>query len=225
MRNFARACRDWGRPVIIRFAHEMNLARYHWGVEPKAYGPESPRIYQEMFRHVVRLFKREGADNALFAFCPNAESNPHPRWHGASWNQASAYYPGHAYVDILGMDGYNWGLSQTKAKQGWDSRWQSFGQIFGPLHKELTGLASGKPMAVFETSCAPIGGHREEWVKAALNTLDEWRVQALVWFQVKKEVDWRLTPEADAGALKNLAERARCPGPWPPAAYSSKERR
>lgn len=225
LRGFAAACRDWGKPMIMRFAHEMNLARYHWGGGAKEYGPDSPSIYREMFSYVVRLFKREGAGNVLFAFCPNAESNPHPPWHGAHWNRASAYYPGHDYVDILGMDGYNWGLSQTKAKQGWDSRWQSFEQIFGPLRVELTRLAPGKPLLVFETSSARLGGGREQWVKEALSVMHKWRVRAVIWFQVKKEVDWRLTPEADAEALKALAAETKCDGPWLPVGYSSMERK
>jgi beta-mannanase len=203
----------------------MNLARYHWGGGAKDYGPDSPRIYQEMFRYVVRLFRREKADNVLFAFCPNAESNPHPQWHEADWNRASAYYPGHDFVDVLGMDGYNWGLSQTKDKQGWDSRWQSFAQIFGPLRDELALLAPGKPLLVFETSSARLGGERVNWVKSALAVMHEWRVQAVVWFQVKKEVDWRLTPKADTGALKALAAKTKCAGPWLPTGYSSKDRK
>jgi mannan endo-1,4-beta-mannosidase len=223
--GFAKACRDWGKPLIMRFAHEMNLARYHWGGEAKDYGPDSPRIYQEMFRYVVRSFKREGAGNVLFVFCPNAESNPHPTWHGADWNRASAYYPGHDYVDVLGMDGYNWGLSQTKAKQGWDSRWQRFEQIFGPLRDELTRLAPGKPLLVFETSSARMGGQRVKWVKEALAVMHKWQVQAVVWFQVKKEVDWRLMPETDAGALRALAAETKCAGPWLPSGYSSSERK
>ena len=117
LRAFARAAQQWGRPFIIRFAHEMNLIRYHWGSTRKDYGPASPGIYGKIFRYVVEIFRQEGANNVVWAFCPNAESQPHPRWDGAKWNRASDFYPGDAYVDLLGMDGYNWGTTQTKKKK------------------------------------------------------------------------------------------------------------
>lgn len=30
--EFARQTKSWGRPLIIRFGHEMNIARYHWRI-------------------------------------------------------------------------------------------------------------------------------------------------------------------------------------------------
>ncbi|MBK1646420.1 hypothetical protein CKO25_17565 [Thiocapsa imhoffii] len=118
LRTWARAARDSGQPVLVRFAHEMNLARYHWGSDAQGYGPETPARYRAMFRYVVERFREEGADNVLFVFCPNAESVPHPLWDGAIWNTASAYYPGDDVVDLLGFDGYNWGTTQTLAEHG-----------------------------------------------------------------------------------------------------------
>ncbi len=210
--GFARAAAAWGRPLIVRLAHEMNLARYHWGTEADRYGPGSPAIYRRMHRYVVDLCRREGARNLLWAFCPNAEPNPHPRWHNASWNTSAAYYPGPDYVDIMGMDGYNWGTTQTKARQGWDSRWQSFRQTFGELRDELSALAPEKPLIVFETASAGQGGERANWLREALGDAAVWRIRALVWFQVDKEVDWRLLKDRDGSALELLGQAARCQG-------------
>ena len=58
----------WGKPVIIRFAHEMNLNEYHWGTLEAEYGQKSPEIYIKMFRYVVQFFKDEKVDNVLWAF-------------------------------------------------------------------------------------------------------------------------------------------------------------
>jgi len=212
--SFAQAAREWGRPFIIRFAHEMNLARYHWGTTRQAYGPESPGLYRKMFRYLVELFRREGANNALWSFCPNAESQPHPRWDGAVWNRAAAYYPGNDYVDILGMDGYNWGTTQTREKHGWQSRWLSFTQIFDPLDKELKDLAPRKPLLVFETASAALGGQRSQWVREAVACLDRWEISAVTWFQVKKEVDWRLIRERDNKAIEPFRPGTLCGPDW-----------
>lgn len=74
--GFARAARDTGRPLLLRFGHEMNLARYHWGTTAQAYGPGSPDLFRRMFRHVHQRFRNQGAANVCFVFCPNAEPLP-----------------------------------------------------------------------------------------------------------------------------------------------------
>jgi len=196
--EFARRSRTWGKPFLVRFAHEMNLERYHWGTTRDQYGPESPGLYRKMFRHVVSLFRQVGAHNALWVFCPNAESVPNP-YHDltALWNRAGHYYPGDSWVDLLGMDGYNWGTSQVRELNGWDSRWQGFEEIFSPLHMELRGLAPDKPIFVLETASVAVGGDRVQWLREALETAAHWGVAGLVWFQVDKDCDWRIQRGGD----------------------------
>jgi hypothetical protein len=196
--EFAGKARGWGRPFMIRFAHEMNLERYHWGTTREAYGPKSPDLYVKMFRHVVSLFRQAGAQNALWVFCPNAESLPNASFAPpALWNRVRDYYPGDSWVDILGMDGYNWGTSQVGAVDGWDSRWQSFEEIFSPLWRELRGLAPYKPIVVFETASVGEGGDRLGWIREAFETMRRWNIKGIVWFQVRKDCDWRINREGD----------------------------
>lgn len=200
LRDFAEHARRWGRPFLIRFAHEMNLDRYHWGTDRGGYGPESPQIYQRMFRYVVESFRRFGAYNVRWAFCPNAESVPYGD-PSAVWNRPEAYYPGDDVVDVLGMDGYNWGMTKTREKDGWQSRWQTFGEIFENLYRSLTRLAPEKPVWVFETGSMNAGGDRTAWLREALSLAREWRLSGICWFQVDKEVDWRLDIRRDAEAV------------------------
>lgn len=216
LKAFARAVRRWHNPLIIRFAHEMNVQRYHWGTIRQAFGPRSPEIYRRMFCHLVDLFRREGADNVLWAFSPNAESIPNPAHDpGAEWNEVFRYYPGTTFVDLLGMDGYNWGTTQNLQKSGWISRWQTFEEIFASLYKALRALAPEKPLLVFETAAARQGGERAAWVRDMLVTLERWQARGLIWFQADKETDWRLTAAADRGALELIRSHlACCPQSW-----------
>jgi mannan endo-1,4-beta-mannosidase len=212
---FARQAAAWGQPLIIRLAHEMNLKRYHWGTDQEHYGPRSPAIYQQLFHYVVDFFRKEGAHKVLWAFCPNAESLPNPaRDPAASWNQARNYYPGDDYVDLLGMDGYNWGTTQIREKNGWQSRWQSFQEIFAPLYQELLELAPRKPLLVFETASASRGGEKDAWIKDALPVLRSWKVQALIWFQVNKEVDWRLQTGREQSSLQIFRHQSETAPQW-----------
>jgi mannan endo-1,4-beta-mannosidase len=200
---FAREAAAWGHPLLIRFAHEMNLSRYHWGTAPAAYGPAGPLQYQVMWRHVVEVFRRTGAANVRWAFAPNCESVPGPGA-GATWNTARAYYPGHDYVDVLGMDGYNWGDTQKPERNGWRSSWRSFGDTFRALRDELRALAPGKPLYVFETASAPTGGDKAAWLAEMTTTASAWGLAGVVWFEVSKEVDWRLRTGVPAAALEPL---------------------
>ena len=191
--GFAKQAASWDRPFMIRFAHEMNIARYHWGTKKSGYGTESPDIYKRMFQYVSTMFQKAGAQNVLWVFCPNSESVPNASYDPhASWNRIEDYYPGDKYVDVLGIDGYNWGTTQTRAKIGWDSQWKEFAAIFHPAWEKLRQLAPDKPIFVFETASVKQGGDKGLWIKNAFETARAWKLNGLVWFQVKKEYDWRI---------------------------------
>lgn len=190
---FANRIKSLEGPVLVRFAHEMNLSRYHWGGSRDEYGPESPQRYIKMFRHVRTIFNKQDTHNAFFVFCPNNESLPNAKFDSdAEWNRARNYYPGDQYVDILGMDGYNWGTSQTIKEHGWQSRWLPFERIFADIFKELKKINSKKPLYVFETSSVNQGGDRGAWIKNAFVVAEKWGIDGLIWFHANKEEDWRL---------------------------------
>lgn len=215
LKDFARHARQWERPFLIRFAHEMNLDRYHWGTDRKRYSPESPQLYRKMFRYVVERFRHEGAINVRWVFCPNAESVPHGSYHSTSaWNRPEAYYPGGDIVDILGMDGYNWGKTKTKDKDGWESRWQSFREIFEPLYRNLKRLAPEKPILIFETASVTNGGDRTAWLREALTVVGEWELSGVCWFQADKEADWRLDIRRDAQSVGNVRRATSAAQAW-----------
>ncbi len=209
--SFAAGVKQWKRPVMIRFAHEMNLERYHWGGTIEDYGPESPERYIKMFRYVVNAFRDAGADNALWVFCPNAESVPDISFDpAASWNRIEAYFPGDAYVDILGVDGYNWGTTRTVSDHGWQSHWRSFRDIFEDALKRLKALSPEKPILVFETACAGDGGDKISWITEAVQTAVEWGLMGLVWFQADKEADWRINSTGDYSYVPVIRSATSC---------------
>ena len=204
---FAGEARRFGKPLVVRLAHEMNLARYHWFVAPEDYGPASPTLYREVFRYVAAKLRAGGAGNVLLAFCPNVESVPGPgNAPDAVWNSAAAWWPGHDVVDLLGMDGYNWGTFYRKQSHGWDSSWKDFAAIFAPLRQELRGLAPDKPLLVFETASTDNGGDKDAWAADAARTAAQWGIRSMLWFDVRKEQDWRFPRHGKAAeVLRGLA--------------------
>ena len=55
LRSFAVSVRDFGKPVVIGFGHEINATWYSWGYEHA-----SPRTFVAAWRHIVRLFRAQG---------------------------------------------------------------------------------------------------------------------------------------------------------------------
>jgi len=177
IRTFAKSAKEWGKPFMIRLAHEMNLRTYHWAVSQDAYNEQSPECYKAMFRYIVNIFKEENADNVFFVFCPNVVSVP-----DTQWNMAKNYYPGDDCIDIFGMDGYNW-------ENNPDTQKQSFKELFKPLYAELKNLNPTLPIFVFETAAVV---NKEKWLQECFTTAEEWSLSGILWFQVDKEFDWRL---------------------------------
>lgn len=197
--------KQWQKPIIVRFAHEMNLEKYHWGFESKEeFGSQAPDIYIKMFRYVVSFFKKKEVTNILWVFCPNVDSVPNEKW-----NRASQYYPGDEFVDILGMDGYNWAVSPEIAdsrRLTWQSPWRSFESTFYPLYQELKALSHDKPIIVFETSSAqrPLLPNTSEWIKDAIKVAKTWKILGIIWFQVNKEEDWRINQNEDYSYVDDI---------------------
>ena len=59
--------------------------------------------------------------------------------------------PAREYVDVLSLDGYNWGSKHPEY-----GGWQSFEQIFGDAYKRLTKLGP-QPIWIAEVGSAPAG--------------------------------------------------------------------
>lgn len=201
----ADEAKQWQKPIIIRFAHEMNLERYHWGIEKKEeFGPQAGDIYIKMFQYIVTFFRNRNVSNVLWAFCPNVDSMPNKEW-----NNVMKYYPGHAYVDILGMDGYNWAITAEVAENknlSWQSPWYTFEELFYPLYRQLKTISRSKPIIIFETSTAdrPLFPTKSEWIKEAIRVAEKWKILGIIWFQATKEEDWRINLNNDVTHVEKI---------------------
>jgi hypothetical protein len=190
------------QPVIIRLGHEMNLEKYHWGVSEKDYTNKAPDAYKKMFIYIVDYFRKNDIENVFFAFCPNAESVPN-----LSWNQIKNYYPGNEYIDILGIDGYNFGNCATLENVGWDSTWKSFKEIFENVYNELRELSLIKPIIIFETASTSKGGNKTLWLKEAIESAEKLGISCINWFEHNKECDWKITKDQTPVLKKYFSDK------------------
>jgi hypothetical protein len=99
---WAQAVKASGRPVYIRYAHEMNSTTYPWSVDPAN--------YVAAWRHIYNIFQSVGATNAKFVFAVNADTYETPTQWCAGWQQ---YWPGAQYVNAVGMTTIQFGGVKT----------------------------------------------------------------------------------------------------------------
>lgn len=186
IRAFARDAKEYGQPMWVRPLHEMNSNWYPWGGTVNG---NSPDDYAPAFRHIVEIFRSEGATNVSFVWCPNNESVPN-----TAANGIAAYFPGDAYVDVVGLDGYNFGSSFS-----WSS-WRSFSDLFTGSYATVTRLST-RPVVICETGCSTAGGNKSAWLAQMFSALSTSfpRVTGVVWFNTHAECDWRI--ESDTAAL------------------------
>lgn len=191
---WADALAKWGARVYLRFAHEANGTWYPWSVTAGT----DPRDYVHAWRHAHKIFTAKGAHNVTWVWAPNISfpgSTP-----------MDELYPGDDVVDVVGLDGYNWGTSQP-----W-SHWIAPDDLFGPSLGEVNAIAPGKPVVITEVGSADAGGDKPQWIRALLDFVRaEPSVRAFIWFDHDKEADWRLasTPESAAAFADALGRKYR----------------
>ena len=167
IRTWAASVKAYGKPFWLRFAWEMNGDWYAWGQQPAA--------YIAAWRHFHDVVVAAGATNVTWLWCPNLDVGPNP---------LAAYYPGDAYVDWMGLDGYNKGSPST-----------SFTSLYQSSYDQLVSLSS-KPIAIAEVASLEYAdGVKASWITDALGSAlptEFPQIKAFVWF------NWRFY-ETDNG--------------------------
>jgi Glycosyl hydrolase family 26 len=169
----AAVAKSWGGTLMVRFAHEMNGAWYPWGA-----GTSTPETYLAAWRHIVALFRGDGADNVKWVWSPYVQ--------GKGKNPISPYFPGDEWIDYVALDGYNWGSA--------NGTWQSLESVFSASYSLVTQL-SAKPVIIAETSSSETGGDKAAWIRAGfMSAIPQSfpRVSAVIWFDETHEDDWRI---------------------------------
>ncbi len=90
-------------PVIFRPWHEMNGAWFWWG--GKSCTPEEYISLYTMTHH--KLAGRYGCDNVVWAYSPNV-----------GYDDYRKYYPGDQYVDLVGVDIYEFDKDNAAYQRG-----------------------------------------------------------------------------------------------------------
>ena len=172
-----------GSPLMVRFGHEFNGNWYPWGT---ANNNNDPTVFVKAYQHVHDLVVAAGATNVQWIWAFNNGSSP-----GEPWNDPSLAYPGSAYVDWVGIDGYNWGFGPS-----WDptaDHWSSFNTVVSSAYQAARTIAPNKPIMVSEYASTEDGGDKAAWIKdmdAQLQSGAYPDLKLLTYFDVNKEEPW-----------------------------------
>ena len=185
IRARAAGARTLGR-FFLDFAAEMN--------GDEGWGGHDPARYIAAWRHVHDLFVAEGATNAIWVWAPNVTDVD------GTNAMTMAYYPGDAYVDWTGVDGYNWGTSVP------GETWQTFPEVFAGIYPLLA--ARGKPILIGEMASDEIGGAKAAWIGDIVPALatEFPLIKGFVWFDIQKERSWPIdSSPAALAAYRTMA--------------------
>ncbi|HYK31941.1 MAG TPA: glycosyl hydrolase, partial [Streptosporangiaceae bacterium] len=178
--SYAAAVRRYGGPVILSFGHEMNGYWYSW-----SHRHTSPRTYVAAWRHMVTLFRHEGAANVTWLWTVNVIQkkigivNPAPWW------------PGTSFVTWIGIDGYYF-QSSTK-----------FAALFGPTIKAVHLLTRHPlPILISETGAPPSVGQPAK-IASLFTGIRSYGLLGFVWFDAKA---WRLHSKAASDTFRREAQ-------------------
>jgi len=196
LEKFGQDIAAFGNPVMLRWGHEFNGDWYPWSYNNNALVPASKWI--EAYKYVHDKIIEAGGTNAIWLWSPNCGNG------GKNPQDITSYYPGDDYVDWIALDGYNWGTSQS-----WSS-WQMFAGVFGPTYDKMVKNYPGKPIMLGEFGCSGTGGNKAAWITDMFYQLKNkyQKIKAFVWFNVKKETDWRFneTTESSEAFKTGLAD-------------------
>ncbi len=169
----AAAAKTWPGSVYIRLDWEMNGSWSAWN--PAKQGV-SDATFVQFWQYVVNRFAADGVTNVKWVWAPNIDQN--------GSRPFGAYYPGNSYVNMVGLDGYNYAWAQGDA-------WQTFAQLFQASYNEMLSVAPGKQIMISEVSSveansaeAATGVSKAGWIQqmAAYIPASMPQVTALCWF-------------------------------------------
>ncbi len=132
MRRQAGEVRAFGAPVYLSFHHEPEAAVSH------RFGDGAD--YVAAWRTWVKVFREAGVTNARYVWTLTAYAFARQDRY-----RAENYYPGDAWVDDIGADGYNWYRCQDS-----DGKWRDLADVI-EAHRQFGRRHPTKGLMIWET--------------------------------------------------------------------------
>ena len=170
-----------GRSLVLAPLQEMNGNWTSYGCDPAN--------FISAYRRVVDIIRGRGIDETKvrFAFAPNG-------WTSPGCGSIGSYYPGNAYVDVIGISAYRWADGANVFS------------VMGDTVNQVAGAFPGKPIIIAQTGAWP-SASKDQWIREMFSwAASNPSVVGIVYFNLNKtgepgETDWRVwvNPTVNAG--------------------------
>ncbi|MBV9212998.1 MAG: beta-mannanase, partial [Actinobacteria bacterium] len=205
--RWARAAAATDIPLMVEFGTEVNGDWFPWNGVWNGGAGVGPARFKAAFRHMVGLFRANGARNVTWVFHADAYQEP-----AAAWNRFENYYPGDEYVDWVGLSVYG---AQDRSE-----RWLSFRSALGDAYARAARMTR-RPLAILETAVDEQPAHdKAAWIRRAFRALrsgDYPRIRAVSWWDERFPNDGGLPPSdlrINSSQASLDAFRAATADPW-----------
>lgn len=186
--TWAKSLAAWKHPVLLRFAQEMDGNWFPWSGYANGNTPEQVIL---AWRHVHHIFAAAGATNVKWIWSP-------------AFANSDATFPGTRYVNVLAT------TCQNGGKRLFARGWQSFEKDCGKTIARLHSMAPRLPVQLAEVASSESGGSKAQWIRQMFTYLSRHHeVTSIVWFNLVKETDWRISSSPSAQRAFKAGAHAR----------------
>lgn len=167
----AARIKGFGAPTFLSFHHEPDS--HHMETEEQN---GTAAEYAAAWRHIHDLFAADAVTNVTWVWILMSWTfyAPRPDLVG------DTYWPGSAYVDVVGSDGYNWW-----GCEGHNGPWRSPREVFEPWYEFAR--TKGKPMMITEWASGEdqaTVGRKGQWIQEAMDTFKSWpEIKGIAYFE------------------------------------------
>ena len=166
----------------------MNAPWYSWG-----YGQVPAATFVAAWRHIVTLFRSQGADNVTWLWTIQADE--------PGTGPIASWWPGAQYVTWVGIDGYYYRSYET------------FASIFGKTIAQVRAF-TGKPVLLSETAAGPEAGQAAK-IADLFAGMRQYGALGLVWFDIAQNDGIYHRTGTSKTTRRPKRRSGRPPPPWP----------
>lgn len=161
VRSFAQDVEDSGLAIRLRLGHEMNGA---WQSFSEQNSGNEAGDFARAWRHVHDVFTDVGATDVQWVWSPNVEHDGDTALEGL--------YPGDAFVDVVGIDGYSYSTSGCPDPE----------ELFGSTAASVREI-TGRPLWLAEVGVGVDCPGRDQWITELFSWAHEAGVAGVTWWE------------------------------------------
>lgn len=181
-KDYAKYANGGARMAFLAPMQEMNGDWVPYGLDPVN--------FKLAFQRIRQIFAQQGvpAASVRWVFAPNGYS--------ASGDPGfEEYYPGDAYVDVVGFSSYNFGYHRLNPHKDW----QTPSEIFSPYLSRMSAMAPSKPIIIAQTGTSAYYNsssttnttEKNKWLTTAFALLEQHpSVIGVMYYNDSPDYDW-----------------------------------